>query len=161
MDGERADLQATDQFAIWITQRRDLLAQILRTTLQQQAALEEGLVDRLLATLEEKDALVNQLRQLQDALKPYAEVEPADRQWRDQESRSRCRREIEETEKLQRAILDVDARCEQAMLSRREELFHSMQQTTGVALASQAYAAGNRVRTRAPSTGSSIDLTSG
>ena len=163
MDADRMDVEQTDQMAHWVRQRRDILADILRVTLRQETAIESGMVESLLEVLGEKDSLVDQLRGVQSRLAPMAAVPPAQRQWRDAETREQCGRQIEESARLQAAIVEIDGRCEQAMVERREELFDSLRETTGAAGASRAYASAPRAAHNAAraAAGGSFDLTSG
>lgn len=120
--------------------RRDLMAAILKQSMACEAAVEAGLVESLITALAEKDQQVEQLKRLQAELQPHAEVAAESRSWPSEEMREQCRREIEQTAQLQAAILEIDARCEATMTLRRDELFNTLQQTTGSALAARAYA---------------------
>lgn len=153
--------EQTVQFAAAIQERRVVMADILRWTLQQQEAIESGLVERLLEVLREKELLVDQLRTLQQRLQPWAGVSPESRQWTSTSAREECRRAVEETERLQQAILAVDARCEQAMVQRRDELFQTIQHTTGAAAIAKMYADAGKTSQPGSQSGATIDFTSG
>ncbi len=153
----------TERMARLVGERRDLLAEILAVTGRQEAAIESGLVESLMGTLNEKQTLVDRLRVLQEQLKPMAEVPAECRQWSNPEARQRTRDAIADSERLQAEILAIDQRCEQAMLQRRDELFAAIGRTTGAATAARAYAAGGRSAAahRSGSSGGSLDLASG
>ena len=151
------DQEETMAMAALITRRRDLLAKILKASIEQERAITEGLVEQLVARLNDKQSLIDQMRGVQEQLRPWAELRPEERCWPDEESRQVCRQELHETERLQQAVLEIDARCEQVMLERRDEIFESLNRTNGAATIAKAYAvsAGSR------STGGSIDFSSG
>lgn len=155
--------EQSDQMAVLVQQRYSLLVEILQITARQEAAIEAGLVQQLMDTLNEKQAYVERLRSVQDKLKPMAGVAPENRQWRDPEARQKCRETLAESDRVQAAILAIDQRCEQAMIQRRDELFDSLGRTTGAATAARAYASGSRAgsMSRPTAAGSSLDLASG
>ena len=123
-----------------VHQRLALMTEILKLSLQCEAAIEEGLVERLVTLLADKDRLVDRLRHCQETLAPHAELARERRQWDTEEARQKCQREIEQTAELQAAILAVDARCEAAMVLRRDQLRETIEQTQGASLAARAYA---------------------
>ncbi len=129
-----------ERLADLVHQRLALMTEILKLSMQCEAAIEEGLVERLVTLLAEKDRLVDRLRQCQESLAPHAELDRERRQWDSEEARQKCQREIEQTAELQAAILAVDARCEAAMVLRRDQLRETIEQTQGASLAARAYA---------------------
>lgn len=151
------DQQKTMAMAALITRRRDLLARILKASIEQERAITEGLVEQLVARLNDKQLLIDQMRAVQEQLKPWAKFQPEDRCWPDEQSRQVCRQEITETERLQQAVLEIDARCEKVMLERRDEIFESLNKTTGAATVAKAYGGSASSRPK----GGSIDLSSG
>ena len=159
----RMSADETAQMAELVAERRAVLAEILAVTQRQQTAIEAGLVEQLLETLNEKQIHVDRLSVLQSSLKPMAEVAPEHRTWVDSAARDRCRAALNDSERLQSAILAIDKRCEEAMLQRRDELFDSIGRTTGAAAAARAYASGGRgaAASRPATTGGSLDLASG
>lgn len=155
--------EATAQMAALVEQRHDVLSEILRVTERQEAAIEAGLVQQLMAALNEKQTHVDRLRRIQEALKPMAEVPAENRLWTDPAERQRCRDTLRDSETLQAEILAIDQRCERAMIQRRDELFDSLGRTTGAAAAARAYATGGgsiRAGQGVASSGS-LDLASG
>lgn len=155
--------EATSQMAELVEQRHATLAEILKITERQEAAIEAGLVQELMATLNEKQTHVDRLRVIQEALKPMAEVPAENRLWSDPASRQRCRDALSDSERLQSQILVIDQRCERAMIQRRDELFDSLGRTTGAAAAARAYASGGGSTGATPRAGSggALDLASG
>jgi len=148
---------ATDRLAALVARRRELMMAILQQSILCEHAIEGGLVEKLLVHLEEKDHLVQELRGLQEGLAPHANVDPLSRTWRDAQTRSKCQNDIEETARLQAAILEIDERCTAAMIHRRDELFSQLHQTAGSFQVARAYATFAEGRS---STGTCIDLTS-
>lgn len=161
--GRWMSAEETEQMAALVAQRRGLLAEILEITGRQEAAIEAGLVQELMATLNEKQTRVDQLRKIQDRLQPMAEVPAENRVWSDPAAREQCRAALRDSDRLQAEILSIDQRCEQAMLQRRDELFDSLGRTTGAATAARAYASGGGVAPsgRPATSGGSLDLASG
>lgn len=155
--------EATARMAALVEQRHATLAEILKITERQEAAIETGLVEQLMATLNEKQTHVDRLRRIQETLKPMAEVPAENRQWADEASRQRCRDALRDSEKLQAEILAIDQRCEHAMIQRRDELFDSLGRTTGAAAVARAYASagGSGSGTPRGASGGSLDLASG
>lgn len=153
----------TARMAVLVEQRRSLLAEILEITGRQEAAIEAGLVEGLMATLNEKQTRVDRLRAIQDQLKPMAEVPAERREWSDPAARERTRAALHESDSLQAEILSIDQRCERTMLQRRDELFASLGRTTGAATAARAYASGGGFAAsgRPASSGGTLDLASG
>lgn len=133
-------LWQAQRLADLVHQRLALMTEILKLSMQCEAAIEEGLVERLVTLLAEKDRLVDRLRQCQETLAPHAELDRERRHWDSEEARQECQREIEQTAELQAAILAVDARCEAAMVLRRDQLRETIEQTQGASLAARAYA---------------------
>jgi hypothetical protein len=133
------DRNQTQQMAELIIARRDLMARILKASVDQQAALADGLVEQLVSRLNEKQVMVDQLRGLQQQLKPLAETDPELREWPSETLRLTCRQAIAETEKLHAAVLEVDARCENEMVQRKDQLFEALHQKTGAATVAKAY----------------------
>lgn len=155
--------EATERMAVLVEQRHSLLTEILEITARQEAAIEAGLVQQLMTTLNEKQTRVDRLRTIQEHLKPMAEVPPENRVWSDPAARQQCRERLRESDQLQAEILAIDQRCEQTMIQRRDELFDSLGRTTGAATAARAYASGGGMghAPRAAASGSSLDLASG
>lgn len=151
------DQEQTMAMAALITQRRDLLAKILKASIEQEKAIAEGLVEQLVARLNDKQLLVDKMRKIQELLKPLASVPPEQRCWPSEDHRAACRQELQETERLQTAVLEIDARCEKVMQERRNEIFESLNKTTGAATVAKAYSGGATSKPR----GGSIDLSSG
>lgn len=149
--------QQTMMLAQLINERRDLMVEILKASIAQEKAIGEGLIEPLVARLNEKQSLVDKLRGIQEQLKPYAEQAPDERNWPSEQERKLCRQAIEETEKLQAAILEIDGRCEKVMIERRDEIFDSLNRTTDAATVAKAYSG---QATRKP-TGGNIDFSSG
>jgi small-conductance mechanosensitive channel len=131
----------TRQFAELVTRRRDVMVRILKVSMDQERAVLDGMVEALVARLNDKEHLVNELRTIQKSLKPSAEIHPDQRNWASEEARGQCRQELNDTEKLQAAILEIDTRCEKAMIERKDELFASLNKTNGAATAAKAYGA--------------------
>lgn len=156
-------VEATARMAALVEQRYAVLAEILRTTERQEAAIEAGLVQQLVTTLNEKQTQVDRLRRIQEALKPMADVPAENRLWSDPADRQRCRDTLRDSEALQAEILAIDQRCERAMIQRRDELFDSLGRTTGAAAAARAYASGggSTGANQGVASGSSLDLASG
>lgn len=174
-DWEDPQWQA-ERLAQLVHHRLAMMAGILKLSMQCEAAIEEGLVERLVSVLAEKDKLVDRLRECQEQLAPHAELSPDRRHWSSQEARQQCQQEIEQTAELQRAILAVDARCEALMVLRRDQLRETIEQTQGASLAARAYSQhspedlsssgisnpyGDSPHRSVPREGGGIDLTSG
>lgn len=155
--------EATAQMAALVEQRYAMLSEILKITERQEAAIEAGMVQQLMAALNEKQTHVDRLRDIQEVLKPMAEVPAENRLWHDPASRQRCRETLRDSERLQAEILAIDQRCERAMVQRRDELFDSLGRTTGAAAAARAYASGggSSKASQGPASGGSLDLASG
>lgn len=149
--------QQTMVMAELIRKRRDVMVGILKASIAQEQALGDGLIEPLVARLNDKQTLIEDLRDLQEQLKPFADQTPEDREWPSEVDRENCRRAIEETERLQGAILEIDARCERVMIERRNEIFDSLNRATDAATVAKAYAGGV---TSKPA-GGSIDFSSG
>ena len=151
------DRQQTQHMADLITRRRDLMVKILKCSMDQERAISDGLVEQLVSRLNEKQVLVNELIEIQAALKPYSDVDAEQRDWESEDLRLRCGHEIEETERMNAAILEIDTRCERAMVQRRSELFDALNKNTDAATVAKAYSAGAGPK----GGGGSFDLSSG
>lgn len=148
------DREQTAQMAAWIAERHEVMAEILKRAVAQEKAVQEGLVEPLVSCLNEKQQWVDRLATLQRQLAPYAECAPANREWSSEEARERCARLIEETARMQAAILDIDGRCEQRMVERRDEIAAELQNAQGLAHAARAYT--HMTNLQSPLSGSSV-----
>ena len=135
----RMTAEQSGQMAQLVQQRRQLLAEILKTTLQQEAAIKEGLVEQLVARLNEKQQWIDQLKELQQAIAPFADCPAENRQWHSQDERQACRHALDDSARLQQAILEIDARCETVMSQQRNELFEQISATNEASEAAKAY----------------------
>ena len=155
------DVSETTAMANLIQQRHDLFVEILKLSLQQEAAINEGMVEKLVTCLNQKQQLIDQLKSLQQELAPYAECPAEDRQWASETARQQCRDCIAESARIQAATLEIDARCEQTMSQRRDEIFQQLSTTNGALQAANSYgqaAAGTSPGSRGR--GGSLDFTS-
>lgn len=148
------DREQTAQMAAWIAERHEVMAEILKRAVAQEKAVQEGLVEPLVACLHEKQQWVDRLAQLQRQLAPYAECRPENRQWANEEARAQCARLIEETTRMQAAILEIDGRCEQRMVERRDEIATELQNAQGLAHAARAYT--HMANLQSPSSGQAV-----
>lgn len=155
------DAWQTAAMATLIQQRHELFVEILKLSLQQEAAIKEGLVEKLVTCLNHKQQRIDQLKALQQELAPYAQCPVENRQWADEAARQQCRDWIAESARLQAATLEIDARCELTMSQRRDEIFQQLTTTNGAMQAANAYdqaASGSSAGSRGR--GGSLDFTS-
>jgi hypothetical protein len=151
------DIHQTMELADLVQKRRDVMVRILKASIAQENAIKEGLIEALVSRLNEKQVLIDCLQDLQRQLKPFASQDPADRVWPSEEDRTLCRRAIEETERLQTAILEIDGRCENLMVEHRDEILQDLNRTTDATAVARAYSCSANSR----ATGGSIDFSSG
>jgi hypothetical protein len=122
-----------------LQQQRDLYAQLHELSSQQSELIAQGETEQLLSVLSQRQALVEQLTQINGRLSPYrdhwsevAERLPAG-------DRDRLRRLLDEVQRLLQEILDRDETDRAQLDSARQRVGERLQQAPQAGMARKAY----------------------
>lgn len=136
-----AEFHYTDFLLDCMRQRRELL-ETLKTLAESQAmTAEQTEIDLTLGVLGRKQALFEELADVQRLLQPYMHDDPESRLWRSAEQRERCRQLAEQGQRLLRETMHIEQLTLQEMTSRRDAVAAQLQDGQDSILAQTAYQA--------------------
>ncbi len=128
-------LTETDTLAGLIRAKRECLQQLRDMARRQIELIDLGDMTSLLDVLAVKQRSLTQLQRIENALNPFREQDPKQRQWRDAETRARCAEDVQQCETLLREILGQEKLGENALVRRRDQ---AAEQLKGAHFAGQA-----------------------
>jgi hypothetical protein len=144
----------TDVLAALIERRHRCLVQLRELGELQAAAIGQGDMSGLLATLDQKQRRLRQWREIEDLLMPFRNQAPDSRRWRDPTQRETSRRLQADCQRLLQEIGRWDEKCDADLRARRTELGGALREMHDASQVRAAYAA------PPPIVGGQLDLTS-
>ncbi len=139
--GNSAEFQYTDFLLNCMQERCDLL-EALKTLAESQAiAASHAEIDLTLGILGRKQALLEELADVQNKLKPYFNDDPEQRAWKSAEHRQRCRKLADQCQRLLQETMQLEHEALQEMTSRRDAVAAQLQDGKDSILAHTAYMA--------------------
>lgn len=147
-------LQQSEQLAELIERRHRYLTLMRDLGREQLALIDAGEMNRLLRVLAGKQRVMMELERVERELDPFRPQTAEERQWRNLETRDRCRRQIEESRALLGEIVAQEKDGEGQLQRRRDE---AAERLAGAHFAHQAHSA---YQSQSASTVSQLDLAS-
>ena len=139
--GNSVEFQYTDLLLDCMQERCDLL-EALKTLAESQAnAAGHTEIDLTLGLLGRKQALLEELADVQLRLKPYFNDDPEQRVWKSAEHRQRCRRLADQCQRLLQETMQLEQDALQEMTLRRDAVAAQLQDGKDSILAHTAYMA--------------------
>lgn len=126
--------------AALIERRWTLLKQLIELGERQHAAIEQGHMSELLATLNEKQGPLKELGIVSEQLRSAIGEAPDRRNWSSVEARRRCSEQHEQCEQMLQALLAQEAECESALSVRRDTMEERLARSDGARRAAAGYA---------------------
>jgi len=139
-----------------IEQRWELLSRLLEISQRQIDAIDGSRMTELMRILSEKQPPLNELVEVAEKLRPAADQDPDSRLWESAEQREQCRRQQEECEKLHLELLAIEAQCETALHTSRDEIQKQLERVDNARQAVSSYATQHSL----PESGGQLDLSS-
>lgn len=134
-----AEFHYTDFLLDCMHQRRQIL-DALKTLAESQAmTAEQAEIDLTLGVLGRKQALFDELADVQQLLQPYMNDDPESRLWRSSEHRQQCRQLAEQGQRLLQETMHIEQLTLQEMTSRRDAVAAQLQDGQDSILAQTAY----------------------
>lgn len=131
----------TDLLLQCMQQRCELL-EALRTLAESQAMnVDQTEIDLTLSVLGRKQALFEELAEVQQKLQPYLQDDPESRLWSSAEQRHQCRQLAQRGQQLLQETMHIEQQTLQEMTSRRDAVAAQLQDGQDSILAQTAYQA--------------------
>lgn len=131
----------TDFLHQCMRQRCELL-EALKTLAESQAMnVDQAQIDLTLSVLGRKQALFEELAEVQQKLQPYLQDDPQSRLWRSTEQRQQCRQLAQRGQQLLQETMHIEQQTLQEMTSRRDAVAAQLQDGQDSILAQTAYQA--------------------
>ena len=129
----------TETLASLIAQKLQLLELLTRLSHAQSELIGSGDMTRLLPVLGAKQRLLGQIQQLEQALAPFRDDDPDQRQWSSAAAREKCRLDAQRSEQLLAEIMVLEREGEAEMIRRRDETARRLEEMDGASRAHSAY----------------------
>ena len=131
----------TENLAKLISQKRQLLAQLLEIANGQQRLVEAGDVATLLKLLATKQKLLLAVQEVERRLAPHHEEDPEQRPWPTPEDRAACAAEAADCSRMLARIIEMEKSQEAIMTNRRDALAGQLKTAHQAHAAHSAYQA--------------------
>lgn len=138
---DSAEFHYTDFLLECMRQRCELLAALKALAESQAMTAEQAEIDLTLGVLGRKQALFDELAEVQHKLQPYMHDDPQSRKWSSAQQRQRCRQLAEHGQRLLQETLHIEQHTLQQMTSRRDAVAAQLQDGQDSILAQTAYQA--------------------
>lgn len=129
-----------NQLSELINQRWSTLNDLLTLSRLQTEAIEAGRMTELMRILSQKQAPLNYLSELAEALRPIADEDPSARLWNSEIERESCRNRQTECDELHLQLLAIEAACESTLQENRTSIQDEIDQLNASHQAAQRYA---------------------
>lgn len=136
-----AEFHYTDCLLDCMRQRCELLDSLKTLAESQAMTAGHAEIDSTLGVLGRKQALFEELAEVQQKLQPYLHDDPECRLWRSAEQRQRCRQLAEQGQRLLQETMHIEQHTLQEMTSRRDAVAAQLQDGQDSILAQTAYQA--------------------
>ena len=146
----------SERLVYLVRRRRTVLAELLELSRRQLVAAEQGRMNELMSLLAEKQPLLTKLRDDSSSLAEAESDDPDARIWDPPEQRAACRRQHDECEEMLRALMRMEAQCEQTLVASRQSLQEKLEQSQTAQQAVVGYAGADQKST----SGGRLDLSS-
>jgi hypothetical protein len=137
-------MQSTEQLAVLISQKHEVLVQLRAVGVRQSALVGSGEIAALLKLLSAKQHLITRLQELERELKPYYDGDPDQRVWRSPDERTRCAKQASECNALLEEIVRLEKFGAEKMNDRKNEVAQQLNQVHAAAHVRNAYQAQQR-----------------
>jgi hypothetical protein len=131
----------TELLARLIDRKREVLRQLQLLSQRQQQMVCHGEMSLLISVLAAKQRLLHDLQAIERELQPYRGQDPESRCWKSAAERGRVRAVAAECESVLADIMQLERRCEQELLVRRDAAAAQLHGAHGATQAALAYAA--------------------
>ena len=139
-----------------MTQRRNVLAELLELGRHQIDVIAAGRMSELMALLAQKQRPLQQLAEICHVLREAAQEDPQQRRWDSETQRQQCREDQEQCEQMHVELLAIEAQCETALQESRETLQQRISRLDSAHQAANQYANCDA----GPTVGARLDLSS-
>ena len=129
----------TETLVACLEQRLELLEALKALSDVQASVTDEADVNTTLGLLARKQALLDELNEVQQRLLPYLDDDPEQRQWPSHERRLYCQRVAEQGQRLLQATLQNDQHTLDKISSRRDAVAAQLRDGQDSILAQNAY----------------------
>ena len=123
-----------------IHHRWSLLRTLLELSGRQMEAIESGRMSELMRLLSDKQAPLNELAAVAEKIRTAVDDDPNERTWPDETTRVSCRQQQEECEQMHLELLAIEAQCETALQTSRNQLSQKIDRVDAARQAANTYA---------------------
>ncbi len=131
----------TTELANLIDKRHRCLVQLRDLGRKQAELIEAGEMSTLLRLISTKNQLIAALQAIEQALAPFHQQDPDQRQWHSTELRAHCSKLAAECQRLLQEVMELEKRNELNMIERRDQLAVQLQAAKAASTARGAYQA--------------------
>ena len=131
----------TDILMQLVRARYTCLVQLRDLGRRQMELIDEGDITALLDVLSVKQKPLSDIQRVEKALDPYRGQDPQQRSWTSPHDREACARLVEQCETLLKEIVDLEKRCEEIMVEKRNITANRLLELRSAGRAKGAYTA--------------------
>jgi len=132
---------STTKLADLIDKRHRCLLQLRDLGHKQGELIAAGEMGPLLRLIAAKNQLIAALQSIEQALAPYHDQDPEQRDWASSAARAHCADQVNTCQQLLEEVMELERRNEQSMIERRDQVATQLQAAQAAGAARGAYQA--------------------
>lgn len=110
------------RFSTLIRKKEGILGELLPLSIHQLQLVRRGDITSLLNLLGQKQAVFERFEQIEKELGPFRDIEPGDRQWKNEEERVATAKAIKHCEAMLREIMEHDTQSTEELGVQKKDL---------------------------------------